>query len=274
MALSVTNSGNPVWGRVFDRAKSANPFQPGGMEATGGPREVATPGVMTVSGSINASFILLGLCGAGFVAGWSLLPANWMYPVLIAGGIPGFILAVVLMFKPLAAPVIAPIYAVLQGLFLGAVSLVVDTALGNTKLAASLGGSLAAAAGIMTLAVFAGMLIAYKTGLIRATAKFQAVMKVALIGVLLFLGATLVASLFGVALVRVGSPLGIGIAVVIGLIAAFTLILDFAFIDQGAQMGLPKQMEWYGAFGLLATLIWLYISILRILIEIAAASRK
>lgn len=269
--MRMTSSGNPVWNKAFDQAaRQPNPFQGAGMASA--PAAASASTAMTVGGSINASFILLGLCGAGFVTGWTFLPDNLKYIALMAGGLPGLLIAIILCFKPLAAPILAPIYALAQGVFLGSLSQVVDSALANNEWVQSkLGGSVAAAAGVMTLTIFAGMLVAYKTRLIKATATFQKVMGVAMIGVLLFFVASLVASLFGSELVKLSSPLGIGISVVIGLIAAFTLILDFHFIEEGSAAGLPRQMEWYGAFGLLATLIWLYVSILRLLIAIAGS---
>lgn len=269
---NVTSSGNPVWAQGYRHAQ-ANPFQPGGLEVGGAAAAPARTGVMTVGGSVNASFILLGLCGAAFIGGWSFLTKSELaMPILAAGGIPGFIIAIILCFKPMAANILGPIYAVLQGLFLGAASHLIDNALAkNEFVVEKLGGSVAGAAGLMTLAVFGGMLGAYKLGIIKATKKFQAIMGVAIIGVLIFSLVSLVMSLFGVNLVKLGSPLGIAVSCVIGLVAAFTLILDFHFIEEGSAMGLPKKMEWYGAFGLLSTLIWLYVSILRILIAIAAS---
>lgn len=126
-------------------------------------------------------------------------------------------------------------------------------------------------AALLTMCIFLGMLLAYKTGLIRATAGFKKGIIAATIGIALVYLFSMVLGLFGVAVpyLHDSTPIGIGISVVIIIIAALNFILDFNFIEEGAQQGAPKYMEWYGSFGLLVTLVWLYIEIIRLLAKLA-----
>ncbi len=271
--FGMKNSGNPAFGGLFQQAvtQQRTPYQPGGLEATSASVPVAS-NVMTVGGSVNASLILVSLCGASFVVGWSALPKEWMYPLLLAGGIPGFLIAMVLMFKPTLARVLAPVYAILQGVFLGSLSSVVETVFAkNAFVQAKLGGTIAGSAGLMTLAIFVGMLLAYKFGLIKATKTFKTIMTVAIGGIAIFAIISMISRLaFSHTIVSLDTPLGLGVSIVIGVVAAFTLVLDFNFMQEGARAGLPKNMEWYAGFGLLSTLVWLYISILQILMSLAS----
>ena len=216
----------------------------------------AAGGVMTLQGTINKTFLLLFLCVIGGMITWtnyqSWAGATWLITIL------GFAVALITSFKPAAAPVTAPIYAFLEGLFLGVIS-----AMYNAQFQGIVFNAVA-----VTVLVFFVMLFVYRTGIIRVTRGlavgiFSATAAIAL----LYIG-SFVLSLFGVstAYLTSNSPLAIGISVVICAVAAFNFLLDFNFIDaMTSHYQAPKHMEWYAGFGLLVTLVWLYIEILQLL---------
>ena len=242
---------------------------------------------MTVQGAVYKTMILLALCvgaasftwgltmqaiagsgagGAGGTEAWGSLPL-WQNPMvwMIGGAIGGLIVALITIFKKTLSPYTAPIYAVLEGLFLGAISAFYEASFGGGGLT----GIVAQAVGL-TLGVTASMLILYTFRIIKVTAKLRAGIMMATGGVLLFYLTTFVLSLFGVNMTAVhgATPLSIGISLVIVAIAAFNLLIDFDLIERGAEQGAPKYMEWYGAFGLMVTLIWLYLELLRLLAKL------
>lgn len=219
-------------------------------------------GVMTLQGTINKTFLLLFLCVAAACFSWSnaQIFAPLMWPVVIAG----FVLALIICFKPNTAPFLSPVYAVLEGIFLGVISL---------AFAAQYQNIVFQAVGI-TIAVFFVMLFLYKARIIKVTQGFMRAVVSATAGVAIFYLVTIALSLFGMntSYMYAGGALGIGLSVVICAIAALNLMLDFNFIEQmSATQGAPKYYEWYGAFGLMVTLIWLYLEILRLL---AKTNRK
>jgi len=214
---------------------------------------------MTVSGTALKSLLLVALTvfSAGWV--WTATVSNpgVVGPAVGIGALGGLVVALITMFKPQASPFTAPLYAVLEGLALGAISAIY---------AGAYHGVVLQAVGL-TFTVALGMLLAYQSGLIRATPMFRRIVISATIGIMLFYVLTLVLGLFHVSMPILwsSSPLGIGLSVVFAGIAALNLILDFDLIERGAQMGAPKYMEWYGGFALLMTLVWLYLEILRLL---------
>ncbi len=218
--------------------------------------------VMTVSGTVNKSIMMLLLVFLGAAISWRAVAANpgMVTTMMIGGGIGGFVLAMITIFKKEWAHITAPIYALVEGLFLGAISLFIE----------SIFPGIAFQAVGLTFAVAISMLLAYKAGWIRATAKFKSGIIAATGGIALFYILNIVFGAFGMG-VSLGSLglLGIGIQVFIVAIAALNLILDFDFIEQGAAANAPKQMEWYAAFGLMVTLVWLYLEILRLLALLA-----
>jgi uncharacterized YccA/Bax inhibitor family protein len=173
------------------------------------------------------------------------------------GAIAGFVVAMVLCFKHNWAPVLAPVYAVLEGLFLGGIS---------AMYAARFGGIVFQAVALTFGTLFA-LLAAYQAGFIRATEKFKLGIFAATGGIALVYFASIILGFFGVHIPGIfGSGMvGIGFSIVVVVIAALNLVLDFDMIEQGARAGAPKYMEWYGAFGLMVTLVWLYLEILRLL---------
>lgn len=222
---------------------------------------VAAGNTMTIQGTVNKTGLLLLFVVITAAWTWGLGHSETpeaVGPWMIVGAIGGFITALVTIFKKTWAPISAPIYALFEGLLLGGISALFDRSYHG----------IAVQAVSLTFAVLFVLLLAYKMGIVRATPKFT-------LGIICATGAIAVVYLVsmvmrifgsnGITALYSSSPLGIGISVVIVIIAALNLILDFDMIETGARMGAPKYMEWYGAFGLMVTLIWLYLEILRLL---------
>lgn len=216
---------------------------------------------MTVSSTVNKAGILL-LCVLA-TAAWSW---NQFYTVhdmasigglAMVGGIGGFIAAMVTIFKKEWAPVTAPIYALLEGLFLGSFSAILEMRYPG----------IAVEAVALTFGTCLCMLLAYRAGMIRVTQRFQMGLVAATGGVALIYLASMVLGIFHVQIPGIfgSGPIGIVFSLVVCGIAALNLVLDFNFIEEGARRGAPKYMEWYSAFGLMVTLIWLYLEIIRLL---------
>lgn len=227
---------------------------------------VAPDQAMTLQGTVNKAGVLLLLVVAAAGWTWSLFfrspepdPAAVM-PWMIGGAIGGFILAMVTIFKQEWAPVTSPIYAVLEGLFVGGMSSIAES---------QYPGIVIQAVGL-TFGTCLALLIAYSSGLVRATENFKLGVAAATGGIFIVYLVSIVLSLFGVEVpyIHGSGPIGIGFSVFVVIIAALNLVLDFDFIESGSRQGLPKYMEWFAAFGLMVTLIWLYIEILRLLIKI------
>lgn len=225
--------------------------------------------VMTRGGTAGKAIILLALAIFSAAFTWAQVAAGntaIMMPAMLVGGLGGFIMAMVVSFKPNTAPITAPIYAVLEGLALGAIS-----AAYNLRSA-----GIAQQAVMLTFAVALGVFVLYRMNVLKATAGFRRVVATATLGILLFYLVSLVLSLFNV---NVGyfmssSPIAIGINLVIAGVAAMNLVLNFDNIDEAVRMGAPKQMEWYGAFGLMVTLVWLYLELLRLLSRLQGGRRS
>jgi uncharacterized YccA/Bax inhibitor family protein len=213
---------------------------------------------MTINGTVNKAFItLVILLGSAFASWMMFFNGQEVLPLAYGGLIVGFILALVISFKPVAAPYLVPIYAVAEGLFLGALSATYESLYNGITLQAAL----------LTMAVFIALLVAYKTRLIKATENFKLGVVAATGGIMIMYLLSFVLGFFGISIpyLHDNSLIGIGISVVIVIVAALNLVLDFDFIEGGAERGAPKYMEWYGAFGLMVTLVWLYIEIIRLL---------
>ena len=180
----------------------------------------------------------------------------------MTGAIGGLIVAITLAFRPQWSPYIAPLYALLQGLFIGAIS-----SMYNSAFAESAPNIIINAVGL-TFGVAIAMYLLYSFRIIKATEKFKSVIISATVGIMIFYLLVWVLRMFGydnMPFLHEGSTLGIVFSLFVVSIAALNLILDFDMIEKGAEMGAPKYMEWYGAFGLLVTIVWLYIEILRLL---------
>lgn len=223
---------------------------------------------MTVSGAVNASLVLGGICAACAVGAWTYLSANpsLAFPVLLGGGLLGLVLGLVLAFKPSFSYVLAPAYAVVQGGFVGAVSLVYAQATQGGKYAALTGSGIVLQAAVLTFAILFAMLFLYKMRILQATKGFVRGVMVATVGAVLFSLTTFGLQLFGVQMPWLFSGwIAIAISATIVVIASMNLIVDFGRIESNAEAGSPKYMEWYCAFGLLVTVVWLYLTLLRLL---------
>lgn len=220
---------------------------------------------MTIQGTVNKTGILLVILilVASFL--WGAQPASLGVWAMV-GVVGGLIAAVVTMFKKEWVSYTAPVYAVFQGLALGAISTIFE---------ARYPGLVIQAVGL-TFATLFCMLGAYKTGLIQATEKFKFGMMIAMGGLMVFYLLQFVLGFFGVQFSAVNGSgiIGIGFSVFVVAIAALNLIMDFDVIEQGAKNGAPKWMEWYGAFALLVTLVWLYVEILRLLAKLRDRERS
>jgi uncharacterized YccA/Bax inhibitor family protein len=215
---------------------------------------------MTLQGTVNKTGVLL-LCVVATAAWtWGLArseaPTAAM-PWMVGGVFGGLIVAFVTIFKKEWSPITAPIYALLEGLALGGISSIIDQVYHGIAMQA-VG---------LTFGTLAVMLLAYRSGLLRATRKFTIGVIAATGGIFLVYMVDLVMGFFGrhVPLLNDAGPWGIAISVFIVVVAALNLILDFGFIETGVQSGAAKYMEWYAAFGLMVTLVWLYLEILRLL---------
>jgi len=236
-------SGNP--------ALSSKAFD--GLEASAQP--------MTLRGTVNRTAMLLALVliGAGWV--WNIyfstqsLPA--VSPYIWGGTIGGLVFAMITIFRKQAAPFTAPVYALLEGFAIGGLSALYEVR--QPGIAVQAVG--------LTLGTLACMLFAYRFGLIRVTEKFKMGVAAATGGIALLYVVDIVLMYFGhpVTMIHEGGVFGIGFSLVVVGIAALNLVMDFDFIAQGVSLRSPRYMEWYGAFGLVVTLVWLYLEILRLL---------
>ncbi|GIP57414.1 Bax inhibitor-1/YccA family protein [Paenibacillus woosongensis] len=218
---------------------------------------------MTIEGTVNKVFITLAVLLGGAFASWSMhFNGQNVMPYAIGGAIGGLVLALIISFKPTTAPFLVPIYGVLEGLFLGAISAIFENVQRGITLQAAL----------LTMGVFVALLLAYKSRLIKATENFKLGVFAATGGIALVYLLSFVLGFFGISIpyLHESNWIGIGISVVIVIVAALNLVLDFDFIENGANQGAPKYMEWYGAFGLMVTLVWLYIEIVRLLAKLAS----
>ncbi|MFC1808922.1 Bax inhibitor-1/YccA family protein [Candidatus Omnitrophota bacterium] len=216
---------------------------------------LASGEVMTIQGTVNKTFILLLL--VLFTASLTWRNPASMMPLIGIGAIGGLIVALVTIFKKEWAPVTAPIYALLEGLVLGGISALFEK---------QYPGIVIQAVGL-TFGTLAALLMAYKSRIIQATENFKLGIFAATGGIFLLYMVSWIMSFFGTSIpfIHESGLLGIGFSLVVVVIAALNLVLDFDFIEKGAEQGAPKYLEWYGAFGLMVTLIWLYLEILRLL---------
>ena len=222
-------------------------------------------GAMTLNGAVNKTAILLVLTLAGALFTWAQFSAAMaagnpgaVMPYVWGGAIGGFIVALVTIFKKTWSPYTAPAYAVLEGLFLGAVSAMFEL---------RFPGIVMQAVGL-TFGTLAALLLAYRSGLIKATENFKLGVVAATGGIALLYLVQIGLGLFGfkgMGFIHDSSLIGIAFSGFVVVIAALNLVLDFDFIEQGVEQGAPKYMEWYAAFGLLVTLVWLYLELLRLL---------
>ena len=229
---------------------------------------------MTVPGTALKTGVLLALCFVPATLTWSKVTAGMTaeataggtvgfggaMPWIFGGMIVGLVFALITAFKPKAAPITAPLYAIAEGLFLGGISAAFEV---------RYPGIVIQAIGI-TFGVLASLLVMYSMGFIRATPKFRVGVMAATGGIMVVYIASWVLGFFGIHMPFIHSSglFGIGFSLFVVVIASMNLVLDFDFIEKGAEAGAPKYMEWYGAFGLMVTLVWLYLEVLRLLAKL------
>ena len=212
---------------------------------------------MTLSGTVNKTGVslLLVIMSAGYTWG---NPS--MHIMMLPAGIIGFILALVTVFKPTLGHITVPAYAVAQGVLLGVISMYFN----------AMYPGIVVQAVFLTFGTLGALLLAYKSGLIAATENFKLGIVAATGGIAILYFINFIMGFFGsgIGIISSNNNMGILFSGFVVVIAALNLVLDFDFIEEGAEMGAPKYMEWYGAFGLLVTLIWLYLEILRLLAKL------
>src|SRR6202161_689027 len=219
---------------------------------------------MTLTGTVNKTGVLLICVVATAAWSWSRFfqarTPDAVLPLMGVGLIGGFVVAMVTIFKKEWSPITAPIYALLEGLALGGISAMFERRYHGIAIQA-VG---------LTFGTLFVLLMAYQSGVIRVTEKFKLGVVAATGGIAVFYLIEFVLGFFGVhfAAINGSGLLGIGFSVVVVIVASLNLILDFDFIESGVSAGAPKYMEWYGAFGLMVTLIWLYLEILRLLAKL------
>lgn len=221
----------------------------------------ASARAMTLQGAVNRTAILLALAVGAASWTWHVASTGGNFaPYLLGGLIGGLILGFITIFKKTAAPITAPLYAIAEGLLLGGISAAFEQQFPGIVFQAI----------FLTFGVLAALLIAYTSRLIRPTENFKLGVVAATGGICLFYLVAMILTFFGVSvpLLHSSGPWGIALSVFIVIIAALNLVLDFDFIEQGAAAGAPKYMEWYAAFGLLVTLVWLYLEILHLLAKL------
>lgn len=214
--------------------------------------------VMTIQGTVDKTGISLALLiFAGYFA---YVPNGLIY--MITGFIGGLIVAIVTIYKKTWAPITVPLYAMFEGLLLGSISYMYGQMYEGIVLNAI----------ILTVSILISLLFVYKSGLIKVTENFKLGVAAATGGIALVYLFSIFGSFFGINISFLdstnGSLMSIGISLFIVIIASLNLVMDFDFIEEGAERGAPKYMEWYGAFGLLVTLVWLYLEILRLLAKL------
>jgi uncharacterized YccA/Bax inhibitor family protein len=253
ISMPLIKTSNPALGQ--------NTFSDFARNQTGGSL-IDASARMSLSGTINKTGILL-LCAVA-TAAWtwnSLMQTHDMSfagPAIMIGLFGGLIFALITSFKKEWSPVTAPIYALLEGLVLGGLSALLEQRYPGIAMEAV----------ALTFGTLFVLLLAYKSGLIKVTEKFRLGVVAATGGIFIFYMAQLLLGFFHITLfssVYGNGLIGIGFSLVVVTIAALNLVLDFDFVEQGVAYGAPKFMEWYAAFGIMVTLVWLYIEILNLL---------
>ena len=217
--------------------------------------------VMTLNGTVNKTGFLLLLSVMTAAFAWTQVStADGIVgagPYMWGGLIGGLVIALVTVFKKTWAPVTAPLYALVEGFFLGAVSAMYNHLYEGIVMQAVL----------LTFGTLFALLFAYRSGMIKATENFKLGVVAATGGIMLVYLASIALGFFGIQIpmIHESGIVGIGFSLFVVVIAALNLVLDFDFIETGVEQGAPKYMEWYGAFGLMVTLVWLYIEFLRLL---------
>jgi len=211
-------------------------------------------GTMSLDGTVNKTGILLALCFGGAYFGWNA------QALVLPAALIGFVIALFTIFRPKNSPYTAPAYAVIEGVLLGAITAVFESMYPGIGIQA-IG---------LTFGILATLLFCYKSGIVKPTENFRLMVVSATGGIAILYLVNFIMSFFGnsIGFIHSNGIGGIAFSLFVVGIAAFNLVLDFDFIEEGSEVGLPKYMEWYGAFSLMVTLVWLYLEILRLLAKI------
>lgn len=239
-------------------SRSTNPvLSRGGFDAS----VLAGGATMTFAGTMTKTLLLLGILFAGMTYAWAGLPGigltqDVVYPLLIGSFVVAVVLLVGTSLRPEYASMTGPVYAAMQGVVLGVVTLILNARYPGLPLQATL----------LTIATLIVMLVAYRAGLIRATERFKTVVISCTAAIFMFYIIAFAMSLFGLRIpfLHEGGVIGIGFSLFVTGLAALNLILDFDAIEQGVGRA-PAHLEWFAAFGLVVTLVWLYMEMLRLL---------
>ena len=209
---------------------------------------------MTLDGTVNKTGILLALCVGGAYFGWNS-PGLVMPAILI-----GFVIALFTIFRPKNSPYTAPAYAAIEGVALGGITMIFEAQYPGIGIQA-IG---------LTFGILASLLFCYKSGIIKPTENFRLMIFAGTMGIFILYLVSFIMSFFGnsIGFIHSNGLFGIGFSLFVVAIASLNLVLDFDLIEEGAEKGMPKYLEWYGAFSLMVTLIWLYLEILRLLAKI------
>jgi len=230
---------------------------------------ITLPGsdVMTERGTLNKFFGLFIMLMAAASFTWkAFYDGKDVFPWMMGAAIGGLIIAFAMAFKKEWSHILAPIYAFLEGVFVGGISAVYNNAFAKTA------PGIVMQAVLLTFGAVIAMFLLYRFQIIKATEKFKSVIFIATAGIAVFYLLSMVLRMFGIdiAFIHEGSMMGIIFSLVVVVVAALNLILDFDMIERGAAMNAPKYMEWYGAFALMVTIVWLYLEILRLLAKMSS----
>ena len=219
-----------------------------------GINQSVTGEVMTLDGTVNKTGILLGLCVGGAYFGWNA-PGLALPAVLI-----GFVIALFTIFRPKNSPYTAPAYAAIEGVALGGITMIFEAQYPGIGIQA-IG---------LTFGILASLLFCYKSGIIKPTENLRLMIVAGTMGIFILYLVSFIMSFFGnsIGFIHSNGLFGIGFSLFVVAIASLNLVLDFDFIEEGAEKGMPKYLEWYGAFSLMVTLVWLYLEILRLLAKL------
>ena len=219
-----------------------------------GINQSVTGEVMTLDGTVNKTGILLGLCVGGAYFGWNA-PGLALPAALI-----GFVIALFTIFRPKNSPYTAPAYAAIEGVALGGITMIFEAQYPGIGIQA-IG---------LTFGILASLLFCYKSGIIKPTENLRLMIVAGTMGIFILYAVSFIMSFFGnsIGFIHSNGLFGIGFSLFVVAIASLNLVLDFDFIEEGAEKGMPKYLEWYGAFSLMVTLVWLYLEILRLLAKL------
>jgi len=244
--------------------RTANPALNGNTFGRPDHASAASSGRMTINGTVNKTGVLLVILLIPATWIWGQVYGAWQSPaagaLMMGGLIGGLVFALVTIFKKEWSPVTAPLYAACEGLVLGGISALMEMRFPGIVIQAV----------ALTAGTLLCLLLAYRSGLIRATENFKLGIVAATGAIALIYLAPFILGFFGVRIpfIHENGLIGIGFSLVVVAVAALNLVLDFDFIEQGAEHGAPRYMEWYAAFGLMVTLVWLYLEILRLLAKL------